>query len=148
MVNPTVYITSNPTDTGDETEGEDEYPAPEAGDGGGAGEEFPPSSPRDNDNDPRDYDENDFGEQGTWTVLLNYFDAGNNPPCNDVPDRPFVIAGYANSPPQVIVTAPPNETGAPAKSLQTALQTLPIARDCGVTLVGDATFTPGQVVFP
>lgn len=148
LVNPTVYIVSNPTDTSDETEDEGEYPTPQAGDGDGAGQEFPEPSERDPDSDPRDYTNGDFGEEGTWTVTLHYFDAGNNPPCNQVPDRPFVIAGYANSPPVVITTAPPNETGAPAKSLQTALQTLPIARDCGVSLVGEATFTPGQVIFP
>jgi len=148
LVNPLVYTVSNPTDTSDETEDEGEYPSPQAGDGDGAGQEFPQESERDPRNDSRDYSNGDYGEQGTWTVTLNYFDAGNNPACNQVPDRPFVIAGYATAPPVVITTAPPNETGAPAKSLQTALQTLPIARDCGVTLVGEATFTPGQVVFP
>ena len=141
-------MTSNPTDTSDETEGESEYPSPIPGNGDGGGQEFPGPSERDPSNDPRDYTNGDYGEQGTWTVQLNYFDAGNNPACNAVPDRPFVIAGYANSPPVVITTAPPNETGAPAKSLQTALQTLPIARDCGVSLIGDAVFTPGQVIFP
>jgi hypothetical protein len=49
LVNPAVYIFDNPTDTGDQTEGEEEYPEPD-------GESpFPPSSPGDPDSDPRDY---------------------------------------------------------------------------------------------
>lgn len=148
LLNPAVYITSNPTDTSDETEDEGEYPLPSPGDGDGDGSEFPEESPIDPTSDPRDFNNGDFGEQGTWTVQLRYFDAGNNPPCNQVPIRPFAIAGYASSPPVVIVTAPANETGAEAKSLKTQLQTLPIARDCGVSLVGEPVFTPGQVIFP
>lgn len=54
LVNPAVYITANPTDTSDETEGEDEYPEPQAGDGDGDSQEFPESSPNDPENDPRD----------------------------------------------------------------------------------------------
>jgi hypothetical protein len=54
LVNPAVYITANPTDTSDETEGEDEYPEPQAGDGDGGSQEFPESSPNDQENDARD----------------------------------------------------------------------------------------------
>lgn len=54
LVNPSVYAVSNPTDTSDETEGEDEYPEPEAGDGNGDSQDFPESSPNDPENDPRD----------------------------------------------------------------------------------------------
>lgn len=54
LVNPAVYITSNPTDTSDETEGEDEYPQPDEGDGDGDSQEFPTSSPNNTENDPRD----------------------------------------------------------------------------------------------
>lgn len=55
LVNPIIYITDNPTDTGDETEGEDEYPMPEPGDGNGDGEEFPDSDPIEPGRDPRDF---------------------------------------------------------------------------------------------
>lgn len=55
LVNPAVYIVDNPTDTGDETEGEDEYPTPEQGDGDGDGDEFPPSDAANPDSDPRDF---------------------------------------------------------------------------------------------
>ena len=56
LVNPVVYIVDNPTDSGDETEGENEYPEPEQGDGEGDGSEFPPSSPIPVTRDPRDFD--------------------------------------------------------------------------------------------
>lgn len=55
LVNPSVYIVDNPTDTGDATEGEDEYPDPDSGDGDGDGSEFPVPDLPDGDNDPRDY---------------------------------------------------------------------------------------------
>lgn len=54
LVNPAFYILANPTDTSDETEGEDEYPEPQQGDGDGGSQEFPESSPTDPLNDPRD----------------------------------------------------------------------------------------------
>ena len=56
LVNPAVYIVDNPTDSGDETEGEDEYPEPEQGDGDGDGDEFPDPDPAPPDSDPRDFD--------------------------------------------------------------------------------------------
>lgn len=49
LVNPAVYIADNPTDAGDETEGEDEYPEPISG------EPFPESSPAGEGRDPRDF---------------------------------------------------------------------------------------------
>lgn len=49
LVNPAVYIADNPSDTGDETEGEDEYPEPIRD------EPFPESSPAGEGRDPRDY---------------------------------------------------------------------------------------------
>lgn len=55
LVNPVVYIADSPTDSGDETEGEDEYPQPNQGDGDGDGSEFPRPSAKDVENDPRDY---------------------------------------------------------------------------------------------
>lgn len=55
LVNPAVYIADNPTDTGDETEGEDEYPDPEQGDGNGDGDEFPTPSPPDPNRPIEDY---------------------------------------------------------------------------------------------
>lgn len=54
LVNPLVYIVNSPTDTTDETDGEDEYPQPEQGDGDGDSQEFPDSSPADPNSDPRD----------------------------------------------------------------------------------------------
>jgi len=54
LVNPLVYIVANPTDTGDETAGENEYPEPQPGDGDGDSQEFPQSSPNDPRNDERD----------------------------------------------------------------------------------------------
>lgn len=56
LVNPAVYIVSNPTDTSDETEGEEEYPKPDMGDGSGSNAGFPPSSAPDPANNPRDYE--------------------------------------------------------------------------------------------
>lgn len=55
LVNPAIYIVDNPTDSGDETEGEDEYPVPAQGDGDGDGDEFPPSDPIPSGRDPRDF---------------------------------------------------------------------------------------------
>ena len=55
LVNPAVYIADNPTDTGDVTDGEDEYPNPEQGDGDGDGDEFPAPDEPDPDRDSRDY---------------------------------------------------------------------------------------------
>lgn len=55
LVNPAIYVADNPTDTGDETEGEDEYPEPEQGDGDGDGDEFPEPDPAPPDSDPRDF---------------------------------------------------------------------------------------------
>lgn len=55
LVNPSVYIVDNPTDTGDQTDGEDEYPEPDSGDGDGDGSEFPAPNSPDSSSDPRDY---------------------------------------------------------------------------------------------
>lgn len=55
LVNPAAYTVDNPTDTGDETEGEDEYPEPDQGDGDGDGDEFPEPDPAPPDSDPRDF---------------------------------------------------------------------------------------------
>lgn len=63
LVNPAVYILDNPTDTGDQTEGENEYPEPD-GDG-----PFPPSSPGDPGSDPRDYVGGDGAEYPPGTRL-------------------------------------------------------------------------------
>lgn len=55
LVNPAIYIVDNPTDSGDATEGEDEYPIPDQGDGDGDGNEFPSPDPIPSGRDPRDF---------------------------------------------------------------------------------------------
>lgn len=76
LVNPAVYIVDNPTDTGDGTDGEDEYPEPDQGDGDGDGDEFPDSADPDPDSDPRDFNGGDLpaGGTGTWLTyeFINY----------------------------------------------------------------------------
>lgn len=62
LVNPAVYIVANPTDSGDETAGEDEYPNPEQSPEGSPGNGFPPSSPPDPNSDPRDFDNGDVSD--------------------------------------------------------------------------------------
>lgn len=57
LKNPLVYLVDNPTDTGDETEGEDEFPEPNQGDGDGDGDEFPIPDPVPPGSDPRDFGE-------------------------------------------------------------------------------------------
>lgn len=73
LVNPAVYITDNPTDTGDETEGEDEYPSPEQGDGDGDGDEFPDSDEPDPGRDSRDYSGGVFDPDMGFTFQVDMF---------------------------------------------------------------------------
>jgi len=75
LVNPSVYIVANPTDTSDETEGEDEYPEASPGNGDGKAQEFPESSPLNPGNDPRDGGARpplpiEQGVVYTWNALL------------------------------------------------------------------------------
>jgi hypothetical protein len=62
LVNPAVYVNDNPTDTGDETDGEDEYPVP---DSVPDSEDFPPSSAPQDGADTRDYGDGFGGGNGT-----------------------------------------------------------------------------------
>lgn len=82
LVNPAVYILDNPTDTRDETEGEDEYPSPEIGDGDGDGSEFPDPDPLPSGRDPRDGNGGQFepGAEYSFRVFLagNHLDSGGD----------------------------------------------------------------------
>lgn len=142
LVNPAVYILSNPSETGDATEGEDQYPAPDGGNGDGTGDGFPiPDFPTEG-SDPRDFGDANIGAVGQWSLTLKYFDAGNNPPCNQVPLRTVLIPGYINTPPVRVVTGPPNSTGAVPVSYRTPLATVPVAQDCGVRVEGEPFYIP------
>lgn len=81
LLNPAVYIADNPTDTGDETEDEDEYPDPDQGDGDGDGDEFPDSDLPDPDSDPRDFSDPAGGDPDApgVTNIIGYFVAYANP---------------------------------------------------------------------
>ena len=76
LVNPAVYVVDNPTDTGDQTDGEDEAPVPDSGDGDGDGSEFPAPSPPGPGRDPRD-----FGGPGAIepppTTVYSWFGTGD-----------------------------------------------------------------------
>ena len=61
LVNPAVYILSNPSDTSDETEDEDEYPSPTPTPEGSPNNQFPPSSEPDPNSDPRDFTDEEVG---------------------------------------------------------------------------------------
>lgn len=85
LVNPAVYILSNPTDTSDETEGEDEYPEPDMGDGSGSSDDFPTSSPNDPENDSRDGGQKPAppilpGTIYTWSGTVTGMHLAANPP--------------------------------------------------------------------
>lgn len=146
LVNPAVYILANPSETGDETEGEDQYPSPQAGDGDGAGNGFPPSDPNPEGSDPRDFGANNPGQVGSWSVNLAYSDPGGNPACNDVPPINRVLPGYSNSPP-ILRAEPPGEGETkPTVYIRTPLASLPVARDCAIAIVGEPVFTPPENV--
>lgn len=55
LYEPEFYESNAPTDDGDATEGENEFPNPEQGDGDGDGDEFPPADPPGEGRDPRDF---------------------------------------------------------------------------------------------
>lgn len=75
LQNPVVYVVGSPVDSGDLTEGEDEYPEPQSGDGDGDGSEFPGSDLPDELRDPRDFsaDQSFSNVRATFTVtpILN-----------------------------------------------------------------------------
>lgn len=83
LVNPAVYILSNPTDTSDATEGEDEYPQPIAGDGDGEGQEFPPNSAVPPGSDGRDFGDGpgaqlDSATVYVWNIVVKGIELGGN----------------------------------------------------------------------
>lgn len=143
LVNPAVYILANPSETGDETEDEDEYPTPEAGDGNGEGNDFPPSDPNPEGSDPRDFGNSNPGRIGTWNVVLRYSDPGGNVACNDVPLRTESIPGYENSPPIFAVREPEGTNPRNRIFLQTPLGSIFVARDCLIAFENEPTFIPG-----
>lgn len=93
LVNPAVYILDNPSDTGDETEGEDEYPEPEGGDGDGDGAEFPGSDPIDPNADPRDFNGGDSSiPTGGSTQIRVRYKAYTNPQSNrNTVEQPEIV---------------------------------------------------------
>lgn len=102
LVNPAVYIVDNPTDTGDDTDGEDEYPDPEFGDGDGDGSEFPASSAPDPNSDGRDYDPSQYDPDAPpWTpgdtVVIDTYAVADPGGCTDlaaiVNDSPVGLGG-------------------------------------------------------
>ena len=142
LVNPTVYITSNPTDTSDETEDENEYPSPDPGDGSGQGAEFPPSSAPASGSDPRDFEE-DVGQPGTgvWTFTIQFSDPGNNAACNNIPAGFFELRGFPDEPPQREFTGPPTSTGGRPGRFFTSVASFSHSGDCALGGPGSPTFT-------
>jgi len=141
LVNPVVYITTNPTDTSDETEDESEYPEPTAGDGDGGGQEFPPGSAPDPSSDPRDFAE-DVGEPGTgvWTFTIGFSDPGNNPACNNIPAGFFELRGFPDEPPAREFTGPPTSTGGRPGRFFTSVDSFTHSGDCALSDPGSPTF--------
>lgn len=141
LVNPAVYIVSNPTDTSDETENEDEYPTPEAGDGDGQGEEFPPSSSPPSGSDPRDFEEGLEEGTGTWTFTISFGDGGGNPFCLQVPAATIALRGFPNEPPKKRFTGPRKmpEGGTPGE-YYTSVDTAMFGGDCTVSDVVNPVF--------
>ena len=111
LVNPAIYITSNPTDTDDATAGEDEYPEPAQGDGDGDSSEFPPSSPNDPDNDPRDGGQKPVAPLNpqqvyVWQGTLSGILLGSNPAAPKAYDDPISFQAAANQSPFTARGAP------------------------------------------
>jgi hypothetical protein len=143
LLNPSVYITANPTDTSDETEGEDEYPVPTAGDGNGDGSEFPPAGAPDPNADPRDYgDEQGQPGTGEWTFVISFSDPGNNAACNNVPPATLALRGFPDEPVQREFTGPPVPAGGRPGRFFTSVASAAHGGDCQVNGPGSAFFTP------
>jgi hypothetical protein len=134
LVDPAVYITSNPTDTGDQTDGEDQYPQPAQGDGDGDGSEFPPSSAPDPNADPRDGRPGSANGSGTWNVPLRFSNGGNNPPCNNVPVTTVQLRGFPDELPQLEYLQPPTSFGGRPGRVFTSIEARPFGGDCLVTI--------------
>lgn len=148
LVNPAVYITDNPTDASDETDGEDEYPIPEQGDGDGDGDEFPQSDEPDPSSDPRDFSSGDIlGRVGLWRTAIRFFNPGSNPACDAVPNGTISLNGYANEVPSFVPDGTTNPTGGVPGSWQTSIDSSKISGDCGVAVTGLGwVFFPGESV--
>lgn len=141
LVNPAVYIVANPTDSSDATEGEDEYPTPEPGDGSGGGEEFPPSSGPDPDSDPRDFDDSLADGSGVWNVQVEFNNPGNNAFCDAVPNATIRLRGFPDEFPQREFTGPPNpSTGGRPGRFFTSIDSAPHSGDCALDIVGIPAF--------
>lgn len=134
LVNPAIYITSNPTDTSDSTDGEDEYPDPDAGDGDGDGTEFPPSSAPPSGSDPRDFNGGVSSGSGRWNVALRFNNGGNNPACSAVPVTTVTLRGFPDESPQLVYTGPPSSFGGRPGRIFTSVAELPFGSDCLVTI--------------
>lgn len=143
LVNPSVYIASNPTDTSDETEGEDQYPVPNPGDGDGDGSEFPPASAPANGADPRDYGEDeDLPGTGVWTFVVSFSDPGNNAFCNNVPPATLQLRGFPDEPPAREFTGPVTPEGGRPGRFFTSVGEVLHGGTCQVNGPGNLTFIP------
>lgn len=141
LVNPAIYITSNPTDSEDATDDEGEYPSPDPGDGSGAGENFPPSSAPSPNSDPRDYEGGLEEGTGTWTFTISFGDGGGNPYCLQVPAATIAIRGFPDEPPKKRFTGPRKlpEGGTPGE-YYTSVDTRMFGGDCTVSEVVNPVF--------
>lgn len=143
LVNPAIYITSNPTDSEDATDDEGEYPSPESGDGSGEGAEFPPSGAPDSRSDSRDFAE-DVGQPGTgvWTFVVSFGDPGNNAFCNQVPAATLQLRGFPDEPPKKEFTGPQVPEGGRPGRFYTSVASVPFGGTCALSEPGSATFIP------
>ncbi len=140
LVNPAVYITSNPTDAEDGTDGEDEYPVPAQGDGDGDGSEFPPSSAPQPGADPRDYGPGPVSGSGSWNVPLRFFDGGNNIPCDAIGVQTVQVRGFPDEMPSLEYTGPVTSFGGRPGRVFTSIAEVPFSGDCGVEIGGLSVF--------
>lgn len=143
LVNPAVYILSNPTDSEDATDDESEYPSPDPGNGSGEGANFPPSSAPAPGSDSRDYAPDD-GQPGTgtWTFVVSFGDPGNNPFCNNVPAATLQLRGFPDEPPRKEFTGPQVPEGGRPGRFFTSVASVPFGGTCGLSEPGSATFIP------
>jgi hypothetical protein len=142
LVNPIIYITSNPSDASDETNGEDEYPSPEPGNSDGKGQEFPPASAPASGSDPRDYATKP-GQPGTgvWTFVVSFSNPGNNAACNNIPAATLALRGFPDEPVKREFTGPPVQAGGRPGRFFTSVASVNHGGDCQVNGPGSAFFT-------
>jgi hypothetical protein len=141
---PDVEASNVEVDGSDGSDGQDEFGKPDKNPAGNPWEGNPNESDRNPNNDPRDYADGNQGETGTWNVPIRYFDAGNNPPCDDTEIVNFVIAGYRYSYPGLEFRGETNSYGAKSGYLVTAIAEIKIAETCGAAIAGIPYFSPAS----